>query len=73
MEGFNYTIRVEDHESTAVKASIKLIRPEPTPFYADTAVTADAILGGILSELAGTVLVKLLVQECIYLALVLLM
>ena len=54
MEGFNYTIRVEDHESTAVKASIKLIRPEPTPFDADTAVTADAILGGILSELAGT-------------------
>ena len=51
MEGFNYTIRVEDHESTAVKANLKLIRPEPTPFDADTAVTADTILGGILSEL----------------------
>ena len=51
MEGFNYTIRVEDHESTQVKANLKLIRPEPTPFDADTAVTADTVLGGILSEL----------------------
>ncbi len=51
MEGFNYTIRVEDHESTQVKANLKLIRPEPTPFDADTAVTADTVLGGILAEL----------------------
>jgi len=51
MEGFNYTVRVEDHESTQVKANLKLIRPEPTPFDADTAVTADTVLGGILSEL----------------------
>ena len=51
MEGFNYTIRVEDHESTQVKANLKLIRPEPTPFDSDTAVTADTVLGGILSEL----------------------
>ena len=51
MEGFDYTIRVEDHESTQVKANLKLIRPEPTPFDADTAVTADTVLGGILSEL----------------------
>ena len=60
MEGFNYTIRVEDHESTAVKANLKLIRPEPTPFDADTAVTADTFLGGILAELptgiTGTVI-----------------
>ena len=51
MEGFDYTIRVEDHESTAVKANLKLVRPEPTPFDADTAVTADTVLGGILAEL----------------------
>ena len=51
MEGFNSTIRVEDHESTSVKANLKLIRPEPTPFDADTAVTADTVLGGILAEL----------------------
>ena len=46
-----YTIRVEDHETTQVKANLKLIRPEPTPFDADTAVTADTIIGGILGEL----------------------
>jgi len=51
MEGFNYTIRVEDHESTAVKANLKMVRPKPTPFDADTAVTSDTILGGILGEL----------------------
>ena len=51
MEGFNYTIRVEDHETTQVNANLKLIRPEPTPFDSDTAVTGDTILGGILSEL----------------------
>ena len=60
MEGFNYTVRVEDHESTQVKANLKLIRPEPTPFDADTAVTADTVLGGILAELptgiTGTVI-----------------
>ena len=60
MEGFDYVIRVEDHESTQVKANLKLVRPEPTPFDADTAVTADTILGGILQELpsgiTGTVI-----------------
>ncbi len=55
-QNFNYTIRVEDHESTQVNATISssgdgLIRPEPTPFDADTAVTADTIIGGILDEL----------------------
>ena len=60
MEGADYTVRVEDHESTSVKANLKLVRPEPTPFDADTAVTADTILGGILAELptgiTGTVI-----------------
>ena len=51
LEGADYTVRVEDHESTSVKANLKLVRPEPTPFDADTAVTADTILGGILAEL----------------------
>ena len=53
---YNYTIRVEDHESTEVNATVSsagdgLIRPEPTPFDADTAVTADTIIGGILADL----------------------
>ena len=51
MEGFNYTIRVEDHEATQVNANLKLVRPEPTPFDADTAVTADTILAGMKSEI----------------------
>ena len=55
-QNFNYTIRVEDHESTQVNATVSsagdgLIRPEPTPFDADTAVTADTIIGGILADL----------------------
>ena len=60
LEGADYTVLVEDHESTSVKANLKLVRPEPTPFDADTAVTADTILGGILAELptgiTGTVI-----------------
>ncbi len=51
-----YTIRVEEIETTQVNATISsngdgLIRPEPTPFDAQTAVTADTIIGGIISEL----------------------
>ena len=53
---YSYTIRVEDHESTEVNATVSsagdgLIRPEPTPFDADTAVTADTIIGGIIADL----------------------
>ena len=56
MEGFNYTILVEDHEETTVNATVSspgdgLIRPAPTPFDADTAVTADTIIGGIIDQL----------------------
>ena len=53
---YNYTIRVEEHESTVVNATITnnhdgLIRPAPTPFDSDTAVTSDTILGGIKDAL----------------------
>ena len=50
---YDYTVRVEDHETTNVKASITTLRPAPTPFDADTAVTVDTILGGIIGELPG--------------------
>ena len=51
-----YTIRVEEVETTQVNATVSssgdgLIRPEPTPFDAQTAVTADTILGGLRSEI----------------------
>ena len=56
LEDYNYTIRVEDHESTELNATINnngdgVIRPEPTPFDADTAVTADTIIGGLIDAL----------------------
>ena len=55
-----YTIRVEEIESTEVNATISsngdgLIRPEPTPFDAQTAVTADTIIGGIIADLPSGV------------------
>ena len=53
LEGVNYTIRVDDHELTKQKANLKAVRPSPTPFDADTAVSATTILGGISDELNG--------------------
>ena len=50
---YNYTIQVVDSETVAVQANIKAVRPAPTPFDADTAVTTDTILGGISGELSG--------------------
>ena len=50
---YNYTIGIVKDETTAVKANIKAVRPAPTPFNADTAVTLDTILGGIQGELSG--------------------
>ena len=51
-----YTITVEEVEQTEVNGTISsngdgLVRPEPTPFDAQTAVTADTIIGGIISAL----------------------
>jgi len=50
---YNYTVTVTDHEVSAVKANVKAVRPAPTPFDADTAITVDGILGGITGELTG--------------------
>ena len=55
-QNFQYTVQVEDHESTVLNATVStngdgIIRPEPTPFDADTAVTADTVIGGILANL----------------------
>ena len=49
-------VTVTEIETTSVKATISsagdgLIRPAPTPFDADTAVTADTILAGIVDDL----------------------
>ena len=37
-----------------------VIRPSPTPFDADTAVTADTILGGIIAELPSGITGKII-------------
>ncbi len=55
-----YTIKVTDHETTTVQAKMGstdagLVRPAPTPFDADTAVTADTILGSIKAALPSAV------------------
>ena len=65
MEGADYTVRVEEIETTQVKATVStagdgLIRPTPTPFDADTAVTADTILAGITSSLPSGITAKVI-------------
>ena len=62
-----YTIVVEEHESTQLNATVfggsngnGLVRPEPTPFDAQTAVSADQILGGIVSELPTGINAKII-------------
>ena len=65
MEGFNYTVRVEEIETSQVKATLSsagdgLIRPTPTPFDADTAVTADTILAGIVDDLPAGISAKVI-------------
>jgi len=54
MEGKVYPIVIEKVETVQVRASIKAVRPDPTPFDQQTNVTPDSILGGITSELSGT-------------------
>jgi hypothetical protein len=53
-------VTVTEIETTEVNATISsngdgLIRPSPTPFDADTAVTADTIIGGIIADLPSGV------------------
>ena len=50
---YQYQVKVLDHETTTIKADVKAVRPAPTPFDAETAVTIDTILGGINTELSG--------------------
>jgi len=58
-------ITVTEIESVQVKATLTnngdgLVRPAPTPFDADTAVTADTILAGITAQLPSGITAKVI-------------
>ena len=58
-------VSVTEIETTTVKATLTnngdgLIRPSPTPFDADTAVTADTILAGIVDDLPSGINAKVI-------------
>ena len=58
-------VSVTEIESTTVKATLTnngdgLVRPSPTPFDADTAVTADTILAGIVTDLPAGINAKVI-------------
>jgi len=72
-----YTVKVVETEQVNVSGRIDntdngVIRPSPTPFDADTAVTVDTILGGIEEALPDTVdgaaLDKTIIGNGIYLS-----
>ena len=63
-----YVLEVTEHEPIIIKADIKAVRPEPTPFDADTAVSADQVLAGIVQELSGTGVNASLIGNGIYLS-----
>ena len=53
---YNYTIEIQEIETAAVKGTIGgsasgILRPTPTPFDSDTAVTTDTILGGLQADI----------------------
>jgi len=58
-------VTVTEIETTQVKATLSsagdgLIRPAPTPFDSDTAVTADTILAGITTQLPAGISAKVI-------------
>ena len=58
-------VTVMEHETTEVKATVSsagdgLLRPSPTPFDAQTAVTAEAILGSISTGLPSGITAKVI-------------
>ena len=47
----NYQVTVEESSTSSVSANLSLVRPSPTPFDGETAVTADSILGLLKTEI----------------------
>ena len=68
---YTYTVKVKDHETTHIKGTINggvngIIRPTPTPWDAQTAVSTDTILGGIVTETGPTGLQTQIIGNGIY-------
>ena len=51
LEGYSYTITVDKIETATFNASLKAVRPEPTPFDQQTSVSPDTILGSLKTEI----------------------
>ena len=47
----NYQVTVEESSTSSVSANLCLVRPSPTPFDGETAVTPDSILGLLKTEI----------------------
>ena len=54
MQDGYYKVTVETVSTTQVQANLGLIRPNPTPFDTETAITAESILGDIRTEIIAT-------------------
>lgn len=70
---YQYVIQVKDHETSKVRGTINggvngIIRPQPTPWDAQTAVSIDSILGGLNAALTPTGLTKTIIGNGIYLS-----
>ena len=63
----DYTVTVDRSETVMVRASIKAVRPAPTPFDGQTNVSVDTILGGITAELTSTGISHEVIGNGIYL------
>ena len=49
-----YIVTIEEASSGQVSANLSLVRPSPTPFDGETAVTADTILGTLRTEILNS-------------------
>ena len=54
MDDGYYKVTIEAVSTTKIQSNLGLVRPNPTPFDTETAVTASSILGDIRNGILGT-------------------